>query len=437
MNARNQHYIRPENFRSAIRLADSKLALKLKLDSEGLPLSKTLAVIKTRQELFNFDWSQLPDTFVVKPNRGFGGEGILIAYGRRKDGDWVKTNSEIISQQNLAKHIQNILDGNFSLSHVPDIAMFEERIEPYKRLKPYCYKGIADIRVIVYHKVPVMAMLRLPTKESGGRANLHLGGVGVGIDIATGITTHAICHNRLINFLPDSRLVLRGLKTPHWKSILKLAGQAQDVSGLGFAGIDIALDKEKGPIILEVNARPGLSIQIANLSPLGQRLQRVKGLKIKSVKRGIRIAQDLWGGEVEEEIEDVSGKKMIGVSEIVAVLDSRGNKHQVMAKIDTGANRTSICRTLVKKLCLDTKEIDQKKVRSASGQEERPIIPLSFIMDEQLIETEAFISDREEMKYDLIIGRRDLKRYLIDPSSYIAQRERIQREEIKARLKEE
>lgn len=266
---------------------------------------------------------------------------------------------------------------------------------------------------------------------------MHLGGVGVGIDIATGITTHAICHNRLINFLPGTRLVLKGLKMPHWKSILKLAGQAQDVSGLGFAGIDIALDKEKGPIILEVNARPGLSIQIANLSPLGQRLRRVKGLKIKSIKRGIRIAQDLWGGEVEEEIEDVSGKKMIGVSEIVAVLDSRGNKHQVMAKIDTGANRTSICRTLVKKLCLDTKEIDQKKVRSASGQEERPIIPLSFIMDEQLIETEAFISDREEMKYDLIIGRRDLKRYLIDPSSYIAQREQIQREEIKARLKEE
>jgi len=437
LSARNIHYIRPANPGSAIELADNKLNFKKVLKKAKIATPKTLGIIKNRKELQKFNWDKLPDTFALKPNRGLGGEGIVIVYGRRKNnGPWIKASGAKLSKQELYHHIQNILDGNFSLSYVPDIAFFEERIKPYKLLKPYCYHGLADIRIIAYNNVPVMAMLRLPTKESGGRANLHLGGIGAGIDISTGVTTNAIMHNRLIDYVPGSRLLLKGIQIPHWKSILKLAVEAQQACGLGFAGIDITLDRDRGPVVLEINARPGLSIQIANLSPLGTRLERVRGLDIKTSRRGIRIAQDLWGGDVEDEIEDVSGKKMIGVSEVITVLDSRGNKRQVMAKIDTGANRTSICESLAKKLHLDTKVVARKKVRCATGRERRDIIPLSFIMDEQLIETKAFISHREDMKYDLIIGRRDLKRYLIDPTRYISKPGRIKRQEIKARMQE-
>jgi len=37
-----------------------------------------------------------------------------------------------------------------------------------------------------------MAMLRLPTKESGGKANLQQGAIGLGIDMASGVTTSAV-----------------------------------------------------------------------------------------------------------------------------------------------------------------------------------------------------------------------------------------------------
>jgi len=43
--------------------------------------------------------------------------------------------------------------------------------------------GLPDIRVIAYNMVPVMAMMRIPTKESGGKANIHGGACAVGIDI--------------------------------------------------------------------------------------------------------------------------------------------------------------------------------------------------------------------------------------------------------------
>ena len=52
-------------------------------------------------------------------------------------------------------------------------------------------------------------------------------------------------------------------------------------------GADIAIDRDHGPVFLELNARPGLSIQIANLDGLLGRLQRVEGLKIKTAEKGV------------------------------------------------------------------------------------------------------------------------------------------------------
>ena len=282
----------------------------------------------------------------------------------------------------------------------------------------YTRRGIPDIRIIVHNLVPVMAELRLPTPESEGRANLHLGAIGVGIDLGTGITTTAIYKDKLIEYMPGIKLSLRGIKIPFWKDILKLAVLAQKVSKIGFLGVDIAIDRDKGPTILELNARPGLSIQIANLAPLKDRLERVKGLKIPSVERGVKIGQNLFGGEVEEELEEISGRKVIGINEPIEIIDSHWNKYSTVAKIDTGAYRTAISWEIAEKLGLNN-PIKYKKVRSALGTEERPIIELSFILDKVLISTEAFIAKRGEMKYDVIVGRKDLKRFLVDPSKNV------------------
>jgi len=324
MNARNLHYIRPYNKLKAIKLVDNKLKLKSKLRKAGLPVLATYGTIRSSEELEQFNWESLPTSFVVKPNLGFGGEGIVVIFGEKKRTSpeakrvWIKADKTRVSIEDLKTHITNTLDGGFSRTNFPDVAFFEERVKILKLFKPLSFQGIPDIRILVFNKVPIMAMIRIPTKESGGRANLHLGGIGVGIDIATGVTTSAILQNksmthiRYIDYVPNTRILLSGIKIPEWKKILEIAIEAQMTSGLGFAGIDIAIDRDKGPMIFEINARPGLAIQSANQAPLKQRLERIEGLQIKTKERAIKVAQNLFGGEIEEEIEGISGRQVVG-----------------------------------------------------------------------------------------------------------------------------
>lgn len=206
MNARNLKFIRPGATKNKIALVDDKLKTKKLLEKHELPVSRMIAVIKNRKEFYNFDWSSLPKSFVLKPNRGLGGEGIAVTFGRKKNGKWVLPLNKEASVQDVMLRVSNILDGDYSKTNVPDAAFFEERLKIHPIFKLYSYKGIPDVRVIVYNKVPIMAMLRLPTKSSRGKANLHQGGICVGIDISTGTTTYAIHHDRLIEHLPDIRI---------------------------------------------------------------------------------------------------------------------------------------------------------------------------------------------------------------------------------------
>jgi alpha-L-glutamate ligase-like protein len=424
INQRNIKYIKPSNSKRAIRVADNKLLTKRVLVKKSIPVAETFAVVKNRSELSDFDWEKLPKSFVLKPNRGLEGRGVLVLYGKikkKKEDDkpvWVKADRTKMDITDLQTHVLNILDGQFSKGQLPDYAIFEERLKLLRMFKPYSYRGVPDIRVITYNSIPIMAELRLPTKESEGRSNLHLGGIGVGIDMATGTTTSAIWHGKLIKYLPDTKLVLSGIKIPEWKNILELAVECQQASKVGFSGADIGIDREKGPVVLELNARPGLSIQMANMSPLGVRLEKARGLKVKSVKQGIRLAQDLFGGEAEEELEEMSGRRIVGIKEPIEIIDNQGEKYKTTAKIDTGAYRTSICTSLAEKLGL-TQAVKYKKVKSALGKEERLIIDLSFILDKRRVSTEAFVADRQELKFDIIIGRKDLKKFLIDPAKNI------------------
>jgi len=353
MNARNLSYIRPNNLKKAIRIADDKIISKKVLKKGGIPVPKLIAKISSYKDLEDFDWDILPSGFALKPNRGLGGEGILVVYGRKKGRTdaWVKADKSVVTIDDLKNHIRNILDGNFSVSGVPSVAFFEERLQLLKLFKPYAYRGIPDIRIIVYNKIPVMAMLRLPTKASEGKANLQQGAVGVGIDLATGITTSAIQgKTKIIEYAPGTRLLLSGIRIPYWKNMLDLAVRAQEISGLGFLGADIAIDREYGPVFLELNARAGLSIQIANLDGLKERLERIDGLKIKTAQRGVRVGMDLFGGEVEEEVEEISGKRVIGPVEKVKLIGRKGKEVEVEAKIDTGAGWSSIDSEIAKEI---------------------------------------------------------------------------------------
>lgn len=454
MNSRNLEYIRPYNLKESRRMADNKLYCKRILKKNGLPVPALIARIRTHEELENFDWQTLPGSFALKPNRGFGGEGIIVVYGKKKNRDdaWVKADGSIITISDLKTHIANILDGSFSLAGTPDIAFFEERLKLLKLFKPYAYKGIPDIRIIIFNKVPVMAMMRIPTKESQGKANLQQGAIGVGIDLASGITTTAVLgKNKIIEYIPGTRLLLSGLKIPHWKDILEMAVKAQEISGLGFLGSDIAIDKERGPVIVELNARPGLSIQIANLSGMKERLQRVSDIKIKTAKRGINLGMNLFGGEVEEEVEEISGKKVIGTVEKVKLVGKDGKEIETEAKIDTGAGFSSIDSQLAVELgygkviedfqkqgfppnltpdearALNTKESGRLLreipdlaatvvIHSSHGTSFRPMVKLNIIIDGVEVVAKTSIIDRSNLKMPIIIGRKNLGKFLIDSS---------------------
>ncbi len=454
MNARNLKYIRPYNLKGPKRLADDKLRCKNVFKKGGIPVPELIAKIKTKEELDKFDFSSLPNSFVLKPNFGFGGEGILVVYGKKKKKDnvWVKANRDPVTEDDLRTHIWNILDGSFSRTNTADIAFFEERIQLLKLFKPYAFKGIPDIRVIVFNRVPVMAMLRLPTEASGGTSNVHQGGIAVGIDMATGVTTTAIQYNRTVEYAPGTRLLLSGIRIPNWKEILRLAIKSQDVSKLGYLGADIAIDRIKGPVFMEINARPGLAIQNANQDGLLSRLQRVEGLKVKTVSQGAALAQNLFGGEIEEEIEELSGKKIIGLIEKVKLKSTDGRIIEIEAKIDTGADSSSIDTELARQLGfgstidefhkIDISGYDilpekEKKIKedfmkkfgeqvpnleniavvfSSSGKSIRPVVKCLFSMDDEVVISKMNITDRSKLKYQMIVGRKDLKKFLIEIS---------------------
>ena len=82
--------------------------------------------------------------------------------------------------------------------------------------------------------------------------------------MATGRTLGGVFQNDTIDYHPDTLNPIVNIEVPYWNEILEIASRCYDLTGLGYLGVDIVLDKDQGPLMLELNARPGLNIQIAN-----------------------------------------------------------------------------------------------------------------------------------------------------------------------------
>ena len=273
MNARNINYISRYNSRSFFPLVDNKLKTKQLVKKHGLQAPELYGYIHYQGEIKNLlDVLPKDKGFVIKPARGSGGKGILVINAREGD-FFIKTNGDKLTEQELKRHVSNILSGLYSLGGKDDIALLERLITFDKVFEKFSFEGVPDIRVIVYRGYPVMAMMRLSTSASDGKANLHQGAVGVGIDIATGKAISAVQFNRPVERHPDTEALLSTLEIPHWRDILDLASASYDMTNLGYLGADIILDQERGPMLLELNARPGLAIQIANAQGLLKRLK--------------------------------------------------------------------------------------------------------------------------------------------------------------------
>jgi alpha-L-glutamate ligase-like protein len=278
MNQRNAAMILDHNPRSKFPLVDDKLRMRDLCAKIGVPSPAVYAAVSSYAQLRNLDkLLGNRDDFVFKPNNGSGGRGILVITGRKGD-YFLRHNGEQLSLDKLRQHLSDILSGMYSLGGRPDEAIVQQRVRLHPAFEPISYKGIPDIRVILYRNEPAMAMLRLPTQASNGRANLHQGGIGAGVDLASGTTNHAVLRNRLCQHHPDTKVPLVGRQVPFWPEVLSMSRAVAEAVGLGYVGVDIIVDAAQGPMLLEANARPGLAIQIANGKGLVPRLAEIDRL---------------------------------------------------------------------------------------------------------------------------------------------------------------
>lgn len=420
LNARTHLYSYEYNHALGKKIASSKYKTYKYLKKAGIPTPEIIKKFFHPEGIIKYDWNKLPDSFALKPSKGLGGEGIIIAKKRSKDGDgWITTNKKKITVDDLKLHTLDILEGAYSMRNDSDIALIQEYVGRHKQFRKLAYRGTPDIRVIVFNKVPVMAMLRLPTRDSGGRANLHQGAMAIGIDIATGITTHAIWYGEYIKYKPGSKKTkLHGIKIPQWNKILELAVNCQIATKLGYVGVDIIIHPDRGPMILELNYQPGLQIQLANKAGLKKRLERVDDLEVRDATHGVKIAKALFSASFSSRVIDDKDLKTISALEDIKIKGSKkGQKKKITAKIDTGAWRTSIDERVARELGLLNKDniLWTKNVKSSLGTQERPVISLTFWLKGTKITTSASVAKRMALRYPVIIGRKNLKGFLVDP----------------------
>jgi alpha-L-glutamate ligase-like protein len=276
MNQRNADYIMRYNPRRLYPLVDNKLKTKKIALDNGIAVPELYGVVETEhqvQEMESIVANQ--GALVIKPAHGSGGNGILVINGRMGN-FYRKANGSLLPLSAIQHHTSNILSGMYSLGGVPDKAIIEYRVDFDPMFEHISYQGVPDIRIIVFRGIPTAAMIRLPTRDSDGKANLHQGAVGLGVNMATGRTTFAVHRNNIVTTHPDTGHHTRDIDIAHWDNILRLATHCADRVGLGYLGVDIVIDRTLGPLMLELNARPGLNIQLASGQGLLKNLQKIE-----------------------------------------------------------------------------------------------------------------------------------------------------------------
>jgi hypothetical protein len=166
---------------------------------------------------------QMERGFALKPASGSQGNGIVLISGLQND-RFRLVDGQVWNYARLREHVREITRGLHSSGDEPDRALFEELIRPDPFSRAIAPEGIADIRVLLVRGKPVAAMLRVPTRMSAGKANLHQGAAGFAVDITNGRLGGGVHEGRLVSAHPDSGEVLVGREIPHcrafWKSLV-------------------------------------------------------------------------------------------------------------------------------------------------------------------------------------------------------------------------
>jgi alpha-L-glutamate ligase-like protein len=278
INYRNLAFIQESNPRALYPRVDDKTITKGICHANAIPVPETYAVIRRYGDVRRFPTLiGGRSEFVVKPASGAAGRGIVVIAGRNGK-DYVTSSGRVISEGELDYHLSTILSGLYSLGGQVDSAIVEQRIVMHPSMERIAVGGTPDIRVILYMNVPVMAMVRLPTTQSEGRANLHQGAAAAAVNLMTGRTFGGVCNNRMITRHPDTGEVIAGLEIPGWRELLAAAMKLSDALEMGYIGVDFVIDAKIGAVVLEANARPGLAIQVAHRIGLLPRLKFIESL---------------------------------------------------------------------------------------------------------------------------------------------------------------
>lgn len=349
MNLRNQKYIDWDKSRTDF--TNSKLKTKLFLSARQIKVPKLHAIIKNHKDLQNFDFANLPAKTVIKPNKGSQGKGI-IPFQKKVNGDLISVSNKTYKSEVLHKHIQEILDGKYSMGFLPDVAFFEEKIDTHKALREYAPIGLPDIRIIVYKGFPVLAMLRMPNEKSGGKANLNAGAWGLGIDIVSGKVKTCYQDGQLQKNNPYFNF-----QVPFYSEALQMAVKIAEITNISFFGCDIAISKN-GPVLIELNSKPGLKIQYVNNIGLKYRLEKIDGIKHRNKQDKIFIVSQLFNTDKQE--SNANSNKIIDINSRASILANH-KKISASLQVKTSTKNTYVSKDIFDEL--DIKENSKIKIK--------------------------------------------------------------------------
>jgi len=413
MNAR--YFYTMLNPAAAKKYGFSKLRTKNLLKEHNLPTPEIYHVFENNDQLKNILWETVPVPFVIKPASGSAGKGVWVINKKVADKNvWIDSDNRRVTEEELNLHVRNILEGEFSTWGSEHKAIVEEKITAHPKIAKHAYRGTPDIRVIVFNSIPVMAMMRLPTAESHGRANLDQGAIAVGIDIATGTTTFGVQGKTTpITRIPYSKRKVGGITIPFWKETLQTAVRGAQLAGYNFMGADLFIHEERGPLIVELNGFPGLSIQLANRAGLKRRLERVEGLEVRNAEHGVKIAQALFAENFSDNIKAEEGLLIISNKPTVSIFDKKRKLHSIEALVNTGRFRSVIGENFAEELGLVN--LEDLLWRQQEGIEGKlPVIEVNFQLKNRNVTTGMVVSKRlNKTNYKVEIGRRDLPGFLI------------------------
>jgi alpha-L-glutamate ligase-like protein len=414
INARNQLYT-SLNSKESKRFGFSKLRTKKFVAKHGIGVATLYGNIRRAEELKEFDWDIVKGGFAIKPGNGSAGKGIVVIKRRdKKTGVYIDINEKYYSVRDLELHIRDILQGAYSTWGSENSAIIEERIPVHPDLEPYVEVGTPDVRVIVFNNIPVMAECRIPTHSSQGKANLHQGAIGLGIDFGTGQTTYGISGlSTPVSVFPHTQTSVKGINIPLWTELLKTAVRTANATGFMYCGVDLFMHPEKGPMVAEINGFPGLGIQIANHAGLRKRLERVEEIQARNVSHAVRIAQALFAENYIGSGSDAAELTIIQPKNDVLIYDDHEHGHEYVGLVNTGRFRSAISRQTAKKLGL----LDGKGLlwnQEIEGEGKVPVIEVKFKLRDRVVNTTMLVSKKLDGKsHGIEIGRRDLRGFLV------------------------